>query len=64
MGPAQGSEKKGSAIHEVRYSLTDILAEVNAEKETSTFGQEIVDQTEITKLFNRKKKARRGKSGK
>ena len=63
MSSSQGSEKRASAIHEVRYSLTDILEEVNAEKETSTFGQEIVDQTEISKLFNRKKKARRGKSG-
>ena len=52
------------SLHEVRYSLTDILNEVQAEKETSTLGQEIVDQSEITKLFNRKKKVRRGKSGK
>lgn len=52
------------SLHEVRYSLTDLLNEVQAEKETSTLGQEIVDQSEITKLFNRKKKVRRGKSGK
>ncbi len=52
------------SLHEVRYSLTDLLNEVQSEKETSTLGQEIVDQSEITKLFNRKKKVRRGKSGK
>ena len=51
------------ALHEVRYSLADLLDEVQAEKETSSLGQEIVDQTEISKLFNRKKKVRRGKSG-
>ena len=51
------------ALHEVRYSLADLLEEVQAEKETSTLGQEIVDQIEISKLFNRKKKVRRGKSG-
>ena len=50
-------------LHEVRYSLADLLKEVQEEKETSTLGQEIVDQEEISKLFNRVKKERRGKSG-
>ena len=57
-------DKSGISLHEVRYSLRDILEEVQAEKETSTLGQEIVDQSEISKLFNRKKKVSRGKSGK
>ena len=51
-------------LHEVRYSLSDLLREVHAERESSSIGQEIVDQGEISKLFNRKKKVRRGKSGK
>lgn len=50
-------------LHEVRYSLREILREVAAERESSTLGQEIVDQSEISKLFKRKKKASRGKSG-
>jgi phosphate uptake regulator len=50
-------------LQEVKYSLRDIMEEVKAERESSTIGQEIVDQTEISKLFNRKKKVRRGKSG-
>lgn len=61
--PVMQKEKKQN-LHEVRYSLRDLLDEVQAEKETSTLGQEIVDQSEISKLFNRKKKVRRGKSGK
>lgn len=63
---AESNQKKQdskSGLHEVRYSLADLLKEVQSEKETSTLGQEIVDQTEISKLFNRKKKVRRGKSG-
>lgn len=50
-------------LQEVKYSLRDIMEEVKAERESSTIGQEIVDQTEISKLFSRKK-VRRGKSGK
>jgi hypothetical protein len=57
-------KKSNVNLHEVRYSLTDILEEVQSEKETSTLGQEIVDQSEISKLFKRKKKVSRGKSGK
>ena len=60
---ASEKKKSGAGLHEVRYSLSDLLKEVQAEKETSSLGQEIVDQTEISKLFNRKKKVRRGKSG-
>jgi hypothetical protein len=48
---------------EVRYSLRDLLQEVQAEREGSTLGQEIVDQSEITKLFKGKKKVSRGKQG-
>jgi len=49
---------------EVRYSLSELLQEVQAEREGSTLGQEIVDQSEITKLFKGKKKVSRGKKGK
>jgi hypothetical protein len=54
---------KGS-LTEVRYSLRELLKEVQAEREGSSIGQEIVDQSEIGKLFNRKKKVRRGEAGK
>ena len=52
-----------AALKEVQYSLTELLKEVQQEREASSIGQEIVDQSEISKLFNRKKKASRGQSG-
>ena len=50
-------------LQEVRYSLRDLLQEVQEEREGSSIGQEIVDQTEISKLFNKRKKARGGQKG-
>jgi hypothetical protein len=58
-GPAATSKLK-----EVRYSLRELLSEVQQEREGSSIGQEIVDQMEIEKLFSSKKKVRRGKSRK
>lgn len=58
-GPAGTSKLK-----EVRYSLRELLSEVQQEREGSSIGQEIVDQMEIEKLFSSKKKVRRGKSRK
>jgi hypothetical protein len=54
-----------SLLKEVRYSLRELLQEVNQEREGSSIGQEMVDQAEIGKLFkSRKKKGNRGNSGK
>ena len=61
MAAGQGV-KKDPTLQEVRYSLKEILEEVRAEKETSSLGQEIVDQTEISTLFTSNKRTRRGKS--
>lgn len=47
-------------IAEVRYSLPDMLDEIKAERTTSTFAMEQLDQREIGKLF--KNKATRAKS--
>ena len=38
-------------IAEVRYSLPDMLRELKAERATSTFAMEKLDQHEIGKLF-------------
>jgi hypothetical protein len=52
-------------LHEVRYSLRSLLLEVERERESSGLGQEMVDQSEIGKLFKMKKKGkRRAQSGK
>ena len=61
---AQVPDNKKVPLAEVRYSLRELLREVQEEREGSTIGQEIVDQSEIGKLFNRKKRARRGEAGK
>lgn len=50
-------------IAEVRYSLPELLQELNAERGSAAFAMEKLDQTEIAKLF-KSKGARRGKSGK
>jgi len=52
-----------TAIAEVRYSLPDLLRELNAERGSAVFAMEKLDQTEIAKLF-KAKGARRGKSAK
>lgn len=58
------AESRRIALAEVRYPLREILKEVQSEREGSSIGQEIVDQSEISKLFNRRKKVRGGKAGK
>jgi hypothetical protein len=57
------SDSSSTGLSEVRYSLRDLIEEVQAEREGSSIGQEIVDQSEISKLFNRRKKVRRGQKG-
>lgn len=59
-----GGSPTASKLKEVRYSLRELLSEVQQEREGSSIGQEIVDQMEIEKLFSSKKKVRRGKSRK
>ncbi len=49
-------------LREARYSLRELLQEVQAEREGSSLGQEMVDQGEIAKLFSRNTKVRRAKS--
>jgi hypothetical protein len=58
-----GGELNRPDLKEVRYSLSELLAEVQTEREASTIGQEIVDQSEISKLFKKRKKVRGGKKG-
>ncbi|HSI07175.1 MAG: hypothetical protein ACAH89_11465 [Rariglobus sp.] len=51
-----------SAIVEVRYSLPDLLAELQLERTTGAFSQEKLHQVEIGKLFQNRKKHRGKKS--
>lgn len=47
-------------LREVRYSLPEMLAELQLERTTGAFSQEKLYQVEIGKLFQNRKK-RRGK---
>jgi hypothetical protein len=50
---------KSGMLAEVKYSLPEMLAEIEAEKGSASFAMEKLDQSEIGKLF--KKKAPRAK---
>lgn len=52
-----------TALAEVRYSLPEMLEELRAERSTSTFAMEKLDQHEIGKLF-KAKPTRRAKTKK
>ena len=45
-------------VQEVRYSLPQLLKELEIERTSSVFSKEILDQTEISKIFDQKKRAR------
>jgi hypothetical protein len=49
---------KATALAEVRYSLPEMLAELEAEKGSTSFAMEKLDQSEIGKLFKSKKPTR------
>jgi hypothetical protein len=54
---APAAPKKG-VLAEVRYSLPEMLAELEAERGSASFAMEKLDQAEIGKLFKSKKPAR------
>jgi len=43
-------------IREVRYSLLDMLSEIELERSESSLGMETLDQTEIRELFAKSKR--------
>jgi hypothetical protein len=49
---------KSGVLLEVRYSLPEMLAEIDAEKGSASFAMEKLDQAEIGKLFKTKKVVR------
>jgi hypothetical protein len=49
---------KSTVLSEVKYSLPDLLAEIEAEKGSASFAMEKLDQAEIGKLFKTKKVVR------
>ena len=49
---------KKSVLSEVKYSLPEMLAELEAEKGATSFAMEKLDQSEIGKMFKVKKPTR------
>jgi len=49
---------KSNMLAEVKYSLPEMLAELDAEKGSASFAMEKLDQSEIGKLFKSKKPIR------
>lgn len=49
---------KPAALTEVKYSLPEMLEELDAERNSASFALEKLDQGEITKLFKAKKLTR------
>lgn len=50
-------------VQEVKYSLRDLIKEVEAERRMSEFAREAVDQEEISKLFTRNRAKTKKKRG-
>jgi hypothetical protein len=55
---APANAPKSTMLAEVRYSLPEMLAEIDAERGSASFAMEKLDQTEIGKLFKSKKPVR------
>lgn len=62
--PPAGSPASLFGIAEVRYSLPQLLQELEVERSAASFAMEKLDQTEIGKLFKGRAPARRVKSRK
>jgi hypothetical protein len=58
--PDRDPEKKPAptapVIHEVRYSLPEMMGEIELERSESAIGMETLDQTEIRELFAKNKR--------
>jgi hypothetical protein len=61
--PPEGAaaKPKSAMLAEVRYSLPEMLAELEAERGSASFAMEKLDQAEIGKLFKSKKPVPRAK---
>lgn len=56
--PEQPVHRLSHQLHEVRYSLPDLLAELELERNAGSFAMEKLDQAEIGKMFENKRKRR------
>ncbi len=52
------ARRPGRQLHEIRYSLPDLLAELEQERNAGSFAMEKLNQAEIGKMFENKRKRR------
>ena len=64
MKTGQPSPPATSGITEVRYSLPDLLREVQLERDAPAFAMEKLEQVEIAKLFRKNRPRRAPRTGK
>lgn len=57
--PQEKPTPRTSPVSEVRYSLKEMMAEVEGERKHSSLGRELVDSNEIGKLFTFRKKKKK-----
>lgn len=61
--PTSGAGATPPRVSEVRYPLKQLLREVEIDRQRSSLGAELLDQTEIAAIFaGRRKSARAGQS--
>ena len=62
LSPPSRTYAQSPQVSEVRYSLTDMLREIELERRESSFSMETLDQVEIQKMFaNRRRRNGRHK---
>ena len=59
-----GKTTPPAGLTEVRYSLPELLREIQEERNAPAFANEKLDQVEIAKLFQKKRPRRANKQGK
>jgi hypothetical protein len=57
--PSRNQRKPASKVMEARYSLRELMAEVDVERRDSAFAHELVDNEEIRKMFRDVRAAKR-----
>jgi len=57
------SAQGASVLTTVKYSLPELLAEIQLEKQAGTFVSEKLPQADIARVFQAQPKRRRGKPG-
>ncbi|WP_269525823.1 hypothetical protein [Coraliomargarita parva] len=53
------TDPKPVKLQEVRYSLRSMLDEVRNERKSSALGRELIDHTEIEKMFSNRKRIKK-----